>query len=96
MGADASTPSEEDEPQPSQGKAFWSSFADSLTTLAGAVVGLEKELNEVASEVHSSAKVQDQRFREVERSEQIIASRIGDEPKEFTGSAVWEGIATLF
>lgn len=89
MGADASAPSEEAESQSSQGKACWSRFADSLTTLACAVVGLEKELNAAVSEIHSSAKVQDQRFGEVERSEQIIASCIGDEPEEFTGSAVW-------
>ena len=80
---------------PLKGRPFWSRFTDSLTTLAGAVVGLERELNETVEEVHSSAKIQDQRFAEVERSEQIIASRIGDEPMEFSGSTVWEGIATL-
>jgi radical SAM superfamily enzyme len=68
---------------------------DSLCSCAYAIRDLEKGLNDAMAHVRESAQVQDERFEEIERCDQIIAARIGNEPKEFEGSTVWEGIATL-
>ena len=70
-------------------------IVDSLCSCADTIRDLEKGFNEAMAHIHESAQVQDERFEEIERCDQIIAARIGNKPDAFEGSTVWEGIATI-